>query len=262
MPPFGAPIRLNNRPEVPRSFTGWLDSPRVANRPYRRNARGQGRKVPSLASGSRPAQRVDEMLNDPRRQGRQELSNYVQILTHEPLANFGLLGVFQGAFGGNGREAAIRRNRTCQMCSEPHREGPHRLFILGGDVAVVRRKLPRLSERSRRFPRTDRTGSFPSCRARKRQPERPVLPETARSGMQSGNLRSRILNLCCALSQLPSRYPILRVIAGSSRCSGTGGISPGLSASGSARAGRGPARRHLCLRGLPSLELDVRQSKQ
>lgn len=52
--------------EVPRSFTGWLDRPRVVNRPYRRNGRGRGRKVPRLASGSRPVQRVDEMLDDPR----------------------------------------------------------------------------------------------------------------------------------------------------------------------------------------------------
>jgi SRSO17 transposase len=52
--------------EVPRSFTGWLDPPRVVTRPYRRNGRGRSRKVPRLASGSRPAQRVDEMLDDPR----------------------------------------------------------------------------------------------------------------------------------------------------------------------------------------------------
>ena len=52
--------------EVPRSLTGWLDAPRVVNRPYRRNGRGRSRKVPRLASGSRPAQRVDEMLHDPR----------------------------------------------------------------------------------------------------------------------------------------------------------------------------------------------------
>ena len=31
--------------------------------------------------------------------------------------------------------------------------------------------------------------------------------------MQSGNLRSRILNLCCALSQLPSRYPFMAFLA-------------------------------------------------
>ena len=52
--------------EVPRSFTGWIDPPRVVNRPYRRNGRGRSRKVPRLASGSRPAVRVDEMLNEPR----------------------------------------------------------------------------------------------------------------------------------------------------------------------------------------------------
>jgi SRSO17 transposase len=52
--------------EVPRSFTGWLDRPRVITRPYHRNRRGRGRKIPRLASGSPPARRVDELLNDPR----------------------------------------------------------------------------------------------------------------------------------------------------------------------------------------------------
>src|SRR5271166_964190 len=56
--------------EVPRSFTGWLDPPRVVNRPYRRHGRGRGRKVPRLASGSPPAQRVDGMLGDPRLRDR------------------------------------------------------------------------------------------------------------------------------------------------------------------------------------------------
>jgi hypothetical protein len=35
---------------------------------------------------------------------------------------------------GNGREAAIGRNRTCQKRALPHREGPHRLLVLGCDV--------------------------------------------------------------------------------------------------------------------------------
>jgi SRSO17 transposase len=52
--------------EVPRSFAGWLDPPRVVTRPYRRNRRGRGRKVPRLASGSPAIRRVDELLNDPR----------------------------------------------------------------------------------------------------------------------------------------------------------------------------------------------------
>jgi SRSO17 transposase len=52
--------------EVPRSFTGWLERPRVVTRPYHKNRRGRGRKVPRLASGSRPARRVDELLGDPR----------------------------------------------------------------------------------------------------------------------------------------------------------------------------------------------------
>jgi SRSO17 transposase len=52
--------------EVPRSLSGWLDPPRVVTRPYHRNRRGRGRKVPRLASGSRQARRVDELLDDPR----------------------------------------------------------------------------------------------------------------------------------------------------------------------------------------------------
>src|SRR4051812_664351 len=56
--------------EVPRSLTGWLDPPRVVTRPYHKNRRGRGRKIPRLASGSRPARRVDEWLNDPRLRDR------------------------------------------------------------------------------------------------------------------------------------------------------------------------------------------------
>jgi SRSO17 transposase len=52
--------------KVPRSFAGWLDPPRVITRPYHRNRRGRGRRIPRLASGSPPARRVDEWLNDPR----------------------------------------------------------------------------------------------------------------------------------------------------------------------------------------------------
>lgn len=56
--------------EAPRNFTGWLDAPRVVTRPYRKNGRGRGRKVPRLASGGRPARRVDAMLKDPRLRDR------------------------------------------------------------------------------------------------------------------------------------------------------------------------------------------------
>src|SRR5438067_12068925 len=50
--------------EVPRSFRGWLKAPRVVTRPYHRGRRGCGRQVPRLASGSRPARRVDELLQE------------------------------------------------------------------------------------------------------------------------------------------------------------------------------------------------------
>jgi SRSO17 transposase len=52
--------------EVPRSLCGWLKAPRVVTRPYHRGRRGRGRRVPRLASGSRPARRVDELLRDRR----------------------------------------------------------------------------------------------------------------------------------------------------------------------------------------------------
>ena len=42
--------------EVPRSFTGWLKPPRIITRAFHKNGRGRGRKIPRLASGSRPAQ--------------------------------------------------------------------------------------------------------------------------------------------------------------------------------------------------------------
>jgi SRSO17 transposase len=51
--------------EIPCNFTGWLKPPRVVTRAYHRNGRGRGRKVPRLAGGSKPAQRVDEFLNEP-----------------------------------------------------------------------------------------------------------------------------------------------------------------------------------------------------
>jgi hypothetical protein len=52
--------------EVPRGLAGWLEPPRVVTRPYRENRRDRGRKAPRLAGGSRPARRVDELLDDPR----------------------------------------------------------------------------------------------------------------------------------------------------------------------------------------------------
>jgi len=51
--------------EVPRSFTGWLKPPRIITRAFHKNGRGRGRKIPRLASGSRPAQGVEAMLEVP-----------------------------------------------------------------------------------------------------------------------------------------------------------------------------------------------------
>jgi SRSO17 transposase len=56
--------------EVPRNFMGWVERPRVVTRPYRKNHRGRGRKVPRLAAGSGPACRVDAMLEHPRLRDR------------------------------------------------------------------------------------------------------------------------------------------------------------------------------------------------
>jgi SRSO17 transposase len=47
--------------EVPRNSMGWIDPPRVIDRPYHKHGRGRGRKVPRLASGSPSSCRVDAM---------------------------------------------------------------------------------------------------------------------------------------------------------------------------------------------------------
>jgi SRSO17 transposase len=51
--------------EIPCNFTGWLKPPRVITRPFHKNRRGRGRKIPRLASGSKLAQRVEEFLKEP-----------------------------------------------------------------------------------------------------------------------------------------------------------------------------------------------------
>ena len=58
---------LDQRPqsfvgEVPRTLMGWIDSPRVTRRPFRRG-RGRGRKVPRIVVGNRPVQNVEHLLN-------------------------------------------------------------------------------------------------------------------------------------------------------------------------------------------------------
>lgn len=49
--------------EVPKTFTGWIDPPRVTERPFRRHARGRPRKTPRLVAGSRPARSVEHLLS-------------------------------------------------------------------------------------------------------------------------------------------------------------------------------------------------------
>lgn len=48
--------------EVPKTFTGWIDPPRVTDRPFHRHGRGRGRKTPRLVAGSRPARSVEHLL--------------------------------------------------------------------------------------------------------------------------------------------------------------------------------------------------------
>jgi SRSO17 transposase len=47
--------------EVPRSLMGWIDPPRVTERPFHRR-RGRGRKVPRIVAGSRPARSVEYLI--------------------------------------------------------------------------------------------------------------------------------------------------------------------------------------------------------
>jgi SRSO17 transposase len=47
--------------EVPTTFTGWINEPKVTERPFRR-AKGRGRKIPRLVAGSRLAISVKNML--------------------------------------------------------------------------------------------------------------------------------------------------------------------------------------------------------
>lgn len=48
--------------EVPRTLMGWIDPPRVTQRPFRRG-RGRGRKTPRIVAGARPSQSVEHLLN-------------------------------------------------------------------------------------------------------------------------------------------------------------------------------------------------------
>lgn len=64
-PWFLRALRQRQQPfvcEIPKTFTGWIDPPRVTDRPYRRGGRGRRRKTPRLVSGSPAAQSVEDML--------------------------------------------------------------------------------------------------------------------------------------------------------------------------------------------------------
>jgi hypothetical protein len=56
------------------------------------------------------------------------------------LGGIKLRQTFPGALRGSGREAAIRRKRTCQKWSSPRGDGPDRLFVPGRDIGVASRE--------------------------------------------------------------------------------------------------------------------------
>jgi SRSO17 transposase len=47
--------------EIPRNFRAWLKPPRVTSRPFCRQRRGRGRRIPRLLTGSLPAQTVEHL---------------------------------------------------------------------------------------------------------------------------------------------------------------------------------------------------------
>jgi SRSO17 transposase len=47
--------------EIHKDFVGWIDPPRITDRPYRRGQRGRGRKTPRIVAGSAKAQAVGEL---------------------------------------------------------------------------------------------------------------------------------------------------------------------------------------------------------
>lgn len=47
--------------EVPKSFRGWIDPPRVTERPFRKGKRGRGRKTPRLVAGGPKLQTVEQL---------------------------------------------------------------------------------------------------------------------------------------------------------------------------------------------------------
>jgi SRSO17 transposase len=49
--------------EIPRWWTGWLETPQVTERPFRKHGCGRGRATPRLVAGSTPAHSVEYHLN-------------------------------------------------------------------------------------------------------------------------------------------------------------------------------------------------------
>lgn len=47
--------------EIHKDFVGWIDPPRVTDRPYHRGRRGPGRKTPRIVAGSRKVQTIEQL---------------------------------------------------------------------------------------------------------------------------------------------------------------------------------------------------------
>jgi len=52
--------------EIHKDFVGWIDPPRITQRPYRRGRRGPGRKTPRVVKGSRKAKTVEQLAKSHR----------------------------------------------------------------------------------------------------------------------------------------------------------------------------------------------------
>ena len=123
-----------------------------------------------------------------------------------------------GGIWGNGREAATRRNRTYQKCSSPHGKGPHRLVVCGVVDVKVREQLILMLEDdsadssagSGSGPHDFPEGGEPALFDHDNPGKHSLGASSARE-LPGPNLKTEISvgrsSLCCALSQLPSRYP-------------------------------------------------------
>src|SRR6516165_7257676 len=122
---------------------------------------------------------------------------------------------------GNGREAAIRRNRTYQKWSSPHGKGPHRLDVCRVTDVKVREQLILLLEEDSADSSASSgsgAGDFPEGAEPvvlvHGHPGKHSLAASSAQELPRPKLKAEISvdrsRVCCALSQLPSRYPLKR----------------------------------------------------